>query len=78
MTVIDPEGGVYGVSADGISVFVKDDRIYVTGKEDDDVVTVHTLEGRLVYRGTDNAVNVYSNIYYLVTVRTETYKVFVP
>ena len=78
VTVIDPEGGVYGVSADGISVFVKDDRIYVTGKEDDDVVTVHTLEGRLVYRGTDNAVNVYSNIYYLVTVRTETYKVFVP
>ena len=78
VTVIDPEGGVYGVSVDGISVFVKDDRIYVTGKEDDDVVTVHTLEGRLVYRGTDNAVNVYSNIYYLVTVRTETYKVFVP
>ena len=78
VTVIDPDGGIYGVSADGISVFVKDDRIFVAGKDDDEVVTVHTLEGRLVYRGTDNAIDVYSNMYYLVTVRGTTYKVFIP
>ena len=78
VTVINPDGGIYGVSADGISVFVKDDRIFVAGKDDDEIVTVHTLEGRLVYRGTDNAIDVYSNMYYLVTVRGTTYKVFIP
>ncbi len=78
VTVIDPDGRIYGVSSDGISVFVKDDRIFVAGKDDDEVVTVHTLEGRLVYRGTDNAVDVYSNVFYLVTVRGTTYKVFIP
>lgn len=78
VTVINPDGGIYGVSADGISVFVKDDRIFVAGKDDDEIITVHTLEGRLVYRGTDNAVDVYSNVFYLVTVRGTTYKVFIP
>ena len=78
VTVIDPEGGISGAGADGVNVSVKDGRIIVTGKGDDEIVTVHTLEGRLVYRGTDNAIDVYSNIYYLVTVRHRTFEVLVP
>ena len=78
VTVIDPEGGISGAGADGVNVSVKDGRIIVTGKRDDEIVTVHTLEGRLVYRGTDNAIDVYSNIYYLVTVRHRTFEVLVP
>ena len=78
VTVIDSDGGVYTIGADGISVLIKDGRIVVVGKDDDEIVTVHTLEGKLVYRGTDNAVDVYSNVFYLVTVRGTTYKVFIP
>ena len=78
VTVIDSDGGVYTIGADGISVLIKDGKIVVVGKDDDEIVTVHTLEGKLVYRGTDNAVDVYSNVFYLVTVRGTTYKVFIP
>lgn len=78
VTVIDSDGGVYTIGVDGINVLIKDGRIVVVGKDDDEIVTVHTLEGKLVYRGTDNAVDVYSNVFYLVTVRGTTYKVFIP
>ena len=75
VTFID---GIADIEASKVTVLAANGRITVSGKEQDDTVSVYDAGGRLLYRGESDVIDVPRKAMYIVTVSGKSYKVIVP
>ena len=75
VTFID---GIADIEASKVTVLAANGRITVSGKEQDDTVSVYDTGGRLLYRGESDVIDVPRKAVYIVTVSGKSYKVIVP
>ena len=75
VTFID---GIADVETSKVTVLAANGRITVSGKEQDDTVSVYDTVGRLLYRGESDVIDVPRKAMYIVTVSGKNYKVIVP
>ena len=75
VTFID---GIADVETSKVTVFAANGRITVSGKEQDDTVSVYDAGGRLLYQGESDVIDVPRKAMYIVTVSGKNYKVIVP
>ena len=70
--------GIANVEANEIKVHAAGGRITVSGKSQDETVSVYDTGGRLLYHGESNVIDVPRKAMYIVTVSGKNYKVIVP
>ena len=70
--------GIADIETGKVTVLAADGRITVSGKEQDDTVSVYDTGGRLLYRGESDVIDVPRKAMYIVTVSGKNYKVIVP
>ena len=75
VTFID---GIADIETSKVTVLAANGRITVSGKEQDDTVSVYDTGGRLLYRGESDVIDVPRKAMYIVTVSGKNYKVIVP
>lgn len=75
VTFID---GIADVETSKVTVLAVNGRITVSGKEQDETVSVYDTGGRLLYRGEGDVIDVPRKAIYIVTVSGKSYKVIVP
>ena len=75
VTFID---GIADIETSKVTVLAANGRITVSGKEQDDTVSVYDTGGRLLYRGESDVIDVPRKAMYIVTVSGKSYKVIVP
>ena len=75
VTFID---GIADVETSKVTVLAANGRITVSGKEQDETVSVYDTVGRLLYRGESDVIDVPRKAMYIVTVSGKSYKVIVP
>ena len=75
VTFID---GIADVETSKVTVLAANGRITVSGKEQDDTVSVYDTVGRLLYRGESDVIDVPRKAMYIVTVSGKNYKIIVP
>ena len=66
------------MEASEIKVLASGGRITVSGKSQDETVSVYDTGGRLLYRGESDVIDVPRKAMYIVTVSGKNYKVIVP
>ena len=69
--------GISAVGLDGVRIVTDNGRIVITGLSADDIISVYTISGSLVYRGANRPVTVQAPGVYLVSIKGHTYKVVV-
>ena len=74
VTFID---GIADVETSKVTVLARDGRITVSGKEQDETVSVYDTGGRLLYQGESDVIDVPRKAMYIVTVSGKSYKVVV-
>ena len=74
VTFID---GIAGIETSKVTVLAANGRITVSGKEQDDTVSVYDTVGWLLYRGESDVIDVPRKAMYIVTVSGKSYKVVV-
>ena len=75
VTFID---GIADIETSKVTVLAANGRITVSGKEQDDTVSVYDTGGRLLYQGESDVIDVPRKAMYIVTVSGKNYKVIVP
>ena len=75
VTFID---GIADIETGNVTVLAANGRITVSGKEQDDTISVYDTGGRLLYRGESDVIDVPRKAMYIVTVSGKNYKVIVP
>ena len=75
VTFID---GIADIEASKVTVLAANGRITVSGKEQDETVSVYDMGGRLLYQGESDVIDVPRKAMYIVTVSGKNYKVIVP
>ena len=70
--------GIADVEAGKVTVLAANGRITVSGKEQDEIVLVYDMGGRLLYRGESDVIDAPRKAMYIVTVSGKNYKVIVP
>ena len=78
MVTVTFTNGIANVEASEIKVLAAGGRITVSGKSQDETVSVYDTGGRLLYRGESDVIDVPRKAMYIVTVSGKNYKVIVP
>ena len=75
VTFID---GIADIETSKVTVLAANSRITVSGKEQDETVSVYDTGGRLLYQGESDVIDAPRKAMYIVTVSGKNYKVIVP
>ena len=78
MVTVTFTNGIANVEASEIKVLAAGGRITVSGKSQDETVSVYDTGGRLLYHGESDVIDVPRKAMYIVTVSGKNYKVIVP
>ena len=74
---VELPSGIAAVGCEGVRIVAQSGRIVVTGLSADDEISITTIGGGLVYKGTDKSVNVPSSGIYIIGIKGLYYKVAV-